>query len=92
MRSGIFEKNTVWIDEIVPWETGTGSALIRASLFLFSLFREHTFSPLRRCRMKGYLTAMGYMGLVDGRYLLFCSESDYVEYLRESEEQVAEAA
>ena len=42
--------------------------------------------------MKGYLTAMGYMGLVDGRCLLFCSESDYVEYLRESEEQVAEAA
>lgn len=42
--------------------------------------------------MKGYLTAMGYMGLVDGRYLLFCSESDYAEYLRESEEKVAEAA
>ena len=42
--------------------------------------------------MKGYLTAMGYMDLVDGRYLLFCSESDYVEYLREAEEQIAEAA
>jgi len=33
--------------------------------------------------MKGYVTAMGYMGLVEGRYLLFCSESDYEEYVRE---------
>ena len=42
--------------------------------------------------MKGYLTAMGYMGLVDGRYLLFCSENDYAEYLKESDGQAAEAA
>jgi len=42
--------------------------------------------------MKGYVTATGYMGLVNGRYLLFCSESDYVEYMTESEEQSAEAA
>lgn len=42
--------------------------------------------------MKGYVTAAGYMGLVNGRYLLFCSENDYVEYLREYEEQTAEAA
>ena len=42
--------------------------------------------------MKGYFTATGYMGLVDGRYLLFCSETDYVEYMTESEEPTAEAA
>ncbi len=34
--------------------------------------------------MKGYHTSDGYMGLVDGRYLLFASESDYREYLEES--------
>ena len=33
--------------------------------------------------MKGYVTAMGYMGYVKGRYLLFCSEADYVDYVRE---------
>lgn len=33
--------------------------------------------------MKGYITAMGYMGYVEGRYLLFCSEADYMDYIRE---------
>ncbi len=30
--------------------------------------------------MKGYFTDSGYMGLVDGRYMLFASEEDYKEY------------
>ena len=34
--------------------------------------------------MKGYNTPNGYMGFVDGRYLLFCSEDDYLEYMREA--------
>ena len=29
--------------------------------------------------MKGYFTESGYMGYVDGRYVLFASESDYLE-------------
>ena len=33
--------------------------------------------------MKGYSTANGYMGLVDGEYMLFASESDYLEYMEE---------
>ncbi len=33
--------------------------------------------------MKGYVTASGYMGLVDGRYILFVSEEEYLEYLEE---------
>ncbi len=33
--------------------------------------------------MKGYNTSDGYMGLVDGRYLLFASEADYREYLED---------
>ncbi len=32
--------------------------------------------------MKGYVTDSGYMGYLDGRYVLFASESDYVEYSR----------
>lgn len=31
--------------------------------------------------MKGYVTASGYMGYVDGIYMLFASEGEYLEYL-----------
>lgn len=31
--------------------------------------------------MKGYATAGGYMGYVEGEYILFASENDYKEYL-----------
>ena len=31
--------------------------------------------------MKGYFVDDGYMGLVDGKYRLFASESDYREYI-----------
>lgn len=31
--------------------------------------------------MKGYYTAIGYMGLVDGIYILFASEEEYREYV-----------
>ena len=33
--------------------------------------------------MKGYFTAGGYMGYVDGRYMLFASEEEYREYCEE---------
>ena len=32
--------------------------------------------------MKGYATSEGYMGLVQGRYMLFASE-DYREYMED---------
>ena len=31
--------------------------------------------------MKGYITASGYMGYVNGAYILFASEEDYREYM-----------
>lgn len=31
--------------------------------------------------MRGYFTAGGYYGLVDGVYRLFASEADYYEYV-----------
>ena len=34
--------------------------------------------------MRGYFTASGYYGLVDGRYLLFASESDYLEMMNDA--------
>jgi len=33
--------------------------------------------------MRGYYVGAGYYGLVDGRYLLFASESDYFEAMEE---------
>ena len=31
--------------------------------------------------MKGYTVETGYMGYVEGEYMLFADESDYVEYM-----------
>ena len=31
--------------------------------------------------MRGYFTASGFYGLVDGRYMLFACEAEYYEYL-----------
>lgn len=31
--------------------------------------------------MRGYYIPAGYMGLVNGKYMLFASESDYRDYL-----------
>ena len=33
--------------------------------------------------MRGYSTGDGYMGLVDGRYMLFASESEYRDYIED---------
>lgn len=33
--------------------------------------------------MKGYSTGNGYMGYVEGRYILFASESEYYEYMED---------
>jgi len=33
--------------------------------------------------MKGYYTDNGYMGYVNGRYVLFASEADYREWMED---------
>lgn len=33
--------------------------------------------------MKGYYVGNGYMGMVEGRYILFASEEDYIDYLED---------
>ena len=33
--------------------------------------------------MKGYTVESGYMGLVEGKYMLFACEDDYLDYLRD---------
>ena len=32
--------------------------------------------------MKGYTVESGYMGYVNGEYMLFASETDYVDYMQ----------
>lgn len=34
--------------------------------------------------MKGYFVTEGYMGFVNGIYILFASESDYMEFMEEA--------
>ena len=34
--------------------------------------------------MKGYFTESGYMGYVDGSYILFSCEDDYLDYVEET--------
>lgn len=36
--------------------------------------------------MSGYLVSCGYRGLVNGRWMLFPTEAEYYEYMRELEE------
>lgn len=36
--------------------------------------------------MKGYYTETGYMGYVDGRYMLFADETDYADYVASRQE------
>ena len=38
---------------------------------------------MEKLAMKGFNTSDGYMGLVDGKYILFASESDYYEYMND---------
>lgn len=33
--------------------------------------------------MKGFYTGNGYMGLVEDRYILFASETDYYDYMND---------
>ena len=33
--------------------------------------------------MKGYNTSKGYMGYVDGEYILFASDQEYFEFMEE---------
>ena len=33
--------------------------------------------------MKGYVIEAGYMGFVDGEYMLFANEDDYREYMND---------
>lgn len=36
--------------------------------------------------INGYFTQTGYMGYVDGKYMLFASESDYYDYIEDTED------
>lgn len=51
--------------------------------------KEHTKNVLRikdverMNAMKGYVVRDGYMGYVEGRYMLFACEADYRDYMSE---------
>ena len=37
--------------------------------------------------MKGYDTSNGYMGYVEGKYILFASEQEYFEFMEEKKKK-----
>ncbi len=39
--------------------------------------------------MRGYFTASGYYGLVNGRYCLFASETEYYEAMQSEDDDAA---
>ena len=45
--------------------------------------RSVRFCKGGQAMMKGYNVDGGYMGLVDGRFVLFASESDYRDYMED---------
>lgn len=36
--------------------------------------------------MKGYFIPSGYVGFVDGRWMIFATENDYIEYIEQKGE------
>lgn len=40
---------------------------------------------IRRIFMKGYSISDGFMGYVDGEYMLFACESEYIDYIEEED-------
>ena len=51
--------------------------------FSFSFKENIKFKEMEELAMKGFNTGDGYMGLVNGKYILFASESDYYEYMND---------
>ncbi len=47
---------------------------------MVQLFRNRYTSLTGGIVMKGYVVTAGYMGYVNGGYMLFASEEDYLEY------------
>lgn len=57
---------------------------ISGQLFLYDgAVRTETPTDERRYGMKGYYNSIGYMGYVEGRWVLFACEQDYFEYMEE---------
>lgn len=51
-----------------------------------ALRRYYPHCYRRQTMIKGYVVPDGYMGLVKGKYQLFASETDYLEYVLVNEE------
>lgn len=62
------------------------SALFMQS-FLLDIMRTKIKSEKEKAKgvkhMKGYVTDKGYMGLVEGCYILFASEREYYDYMED---------
>lgn len=60
----------------------TGCVPFMGHTFLYTKFKDKNCFEFKEVyKMKGYTVSDGYMGFVDGEYLLFASEADYRDYV-----------
>ena len=48
---------------------------------MLSLIQNETYILNGGNKMKGFTVESGYMGYVNGNYMLFASETDYADYM-----------
>ena len=59
-------------------------SVISDSIFCILISEQQFDSRVKGDKnMKGYTVESGYMGYVDGVYILFASENDYADYMNE---------
>ncbi len=68
---------------VVVSDTGIEVRIIGHNLFYTKFITKRTMYKKERVNMKGYFVPDGYMGYVNGSYMLFANEMDYLEYISE---------
>ena len=54
---------------------------------IYSHYNRKVVIFMMSYEVKGYDVPEGYMGFVDGQYMLFATESDYLDYIRDEEDE-----
>ena len=87
MSIGSFFAVCLAIDIIPKREVNALFSCISRKIKVFELKTGGELDTIRKeqeaVKMKGYSVGNGYMGLVNGRYMLFESEEAYKEYLED---------
>ena len=69
-----------WCILIPIWNGETGAEQNRS----FCTHKTYVTEEGKGAEMKGYNTSSGYMGYVNGSYVLFVSEAEYRDYMEDA--------